>query len=127
MNNILTKIKKFLAQLAGYFPTALPQGMEEFQTWKESIVSTYALPTRLDSDIVFVLSTEIMRLGPQKSRCPKVYFVRAIRAVAAKQVAAACFQQVKQASMEAQAKAAEESAAKTEATKLSVVSDGQKQ
>lgn len=94
--------------------------MTEFEKWSESLIATYALPTQDKDSIKYVLATIIMRLGPNAAYASKFGFVLKLRAAGAKQIASAKFQEIKLRSEEAQQKA------KTEATKLEVVADGQK-
>lgn len=117
MNRIKAKIFKTCRLIRGLFPQALPVGMSAFDTWANSLVSTYTLPTQDMTTIKFVLSTLIMRLGQTTAYKSNLYFVLAIKAGAAKQVAAAAFQDIK-TKQEEQQKAAE-------VTAQAVTSNGQ--
>lgn len=86
---------KIWSKFVGLFPSALPQGAQEFDSWADSIASTYKLPTNDSDSIKFTLSTIIMHLGPQTAYKAKYYFVTVLRAAAAKQVAAAKFYEIK--------------------------------
>jgi hypothetical protein len=91
----MNTISRFYRQVLGFFPSRLPQGVEEFTAWVESIRETYTLPT-LDSDsISFVLANMIMALGPREHRKAKWFFVQSLRAAAAKQIASHAFQSIK--------------------------------
>lgn len=76
----------------------LPLGTSEFEDFVDRIISK--LGTGLEKvprdDIKFVLTTNITHLKPQECEARDSYFVKTIRAAAAKQVAGAVFQQVKE-------------------------------
>lgn len=99
------KFRKAFNFLKGLFPAHLPQGVAEFDTWVDSLIATYALPTKLKTDVIFICSNEIMRLGPDTYRKSKYYFVRRINAAASKQVAGAVFYETKNKHQQEQAKA----------------------
>lgn len=102
MKALLSKIGRVFNQLKGLFPSALPQGMSEFEAWSKSITETYALPTQDETSIRHTLATMIINLGPTVSRKPKYYFVVALRASAAKQIAGAIFYEIQMAKRKAQ-------------------------
>lgn len=91
-----------------YFPRKLPNGMSEFNSWADRIISLTGQIADEDS-MRYVLASNILHLGPQSSRVPDQYFVRAMKKGAANQVASAVFQDIKQKQIEAaeKAKAAE--------------------
>lgn len=117
-------LSKLVRKVRGLFPSALPQGVTEFEEWAKSIASTYWLPTINDRDIKFVLTSMIMRLGPLAAYKSKYYFVLALRASAAKQVAGYVFSDIKTQQQQEQQKAIKEQAA---ATALAVVSNAQQE
>lgn len=121
MSNFFQKIKRKFNQLRGLLPSQLPTGATEFEAWVTSIMETYDLPTRSRSDVMFIIATSMMHLGPTVDRKAKYFFVKTLRAGAAKQVAAAAFQEVKKAQLAA-AQAAQTSAEAT-AKPLAVVSN----
>lgn len=86
-----------LRYLLSLFPTKLPIGQQEFNDWAVSIRSLVGPGFEQVPDDVFnfVLSNNIIHLGPQADRVPKNYFVKAIRKGAANQVASQVFQDVK--------------------------------
>jgi hypothetical protein len=98
---------RYLNKFLGLFPAPLPQGVPAFEEWVDALMSTYSLPTSSKDDVKFVIAGEILRFGPLKHRCSKYRMVRAIRAVAAKQIAGNAFQEIKQRQFAAQ-KAANE-------------------
>ncbi len=105
-------IKRLYDQIRGLFPSRLPTGVAEFNAWADSIASTYQLPTADQDSVRFSLATQIMHLGPQAASKPKYFFVLAIRAGAAKQIAGNAFQEIKSRHQAAQkaAQAAEATA-----------------
>ena len=120
MNAVLEKLKRTVDQVRGLLPSALPcTGTTAFEAWASSIENTYNLPTKDKDSIRFVLTTAIMHLGPTVAFKPKYHFVLLIRASAAKQVAGAVFQEIKNNQKAKQAEA--------EATAAKVASDGPKQ
>lgn len=98
MDTLRNKIIRFINQVAGLIPVAVPVGMTEFQTWADEIIATYSLPADPDS-IKFSLATVIMHLGPTAAYRSKFYFFLVLRAGMAKQVAGAVFQDIKQKQM----------------------------
>lgn len=101
-------IKKFFTQVLTLIPTRLPQGMSEFQEWVDSIIAIGDFPESLTRDSVeFSLATMVMHLGPTAAYKPKAYFIVAVKAAAAKQVANAAFYELK-LRQRAEAAAAEE-------------------
>lgn len=89
------KAKKLWRQALGLIPTKLPTGMTEFNEWADDILNNYDLPTTDADSVKFTLSTIIMHLGPHVDRKPKLFFVKTLRAAAAKQVAGAVFTDIK--------------------------------
>lgn len=106
----LTFIKKALNKLYCLLPTALPRGMTEFETWADSIITTYDFPN--NDSVRFALATMIIHSGPQDDAKPKYQFARAVRASMSKQIAGGVFQDIKTRQIEAQ---------KAEAAKLAEV------
>ena len=94
MNRYLTMLARLLRQIAGLFPTAIPQGVTEFNAWSESIINTYNIQADPDS-IKFALATMILHSGPTTAYKPKFSYFLMIRAGMAKQVAGAVFQDIK--------------------------------
>lgn len=109
------QVSRAAAQLRGLFPSRLPTGVTEFNAWADSIASTYRLPTADQDSVRFSLASQIMHLGPTADSKPKYYFVRAIRAGAAKQIAGNAFYEIK-----SKHQAAQKAAQAAEATAPSV-------
>lgn len=95
MVKLYTQIRRFFKQIRGLFPSPLPTGSGAFDLWADDIASTYTLPTEDRDSILFSFSTMIMHLGPTTANKSRYYFVLALRAAAAKQVAGAAFQDIK--------------------------------
>ena len=88
-------LKTFLNQLSSYFPTKLPLGMTEFDAWSASILALLG-PIADQDSLKFATATEVVRLGPEVRRISKQYFVRRIKAGAAKQIAGAVMYDMKE-------------------------------
>ena len=95
MKLILNKVVRVIKQLRGLLPSPLPTGSGAFDSWVEDIRATYTMPTEDSDSIHFSFAAMIMHLGPTAASKPKYYFVLAIRASAAKQVAGNAFHAVK--------------------------------
>lgn len=94
MNNVFNKLKQLALRVRAFFPSPVPQGMTEFQEWTQSIIDLYGFP---DNDSVrFALATMIMHSGPFSAYVPKRRFAIMIKAGAAKQIAGAVFNEIKQ-------------------------------
>lgn len=97
-------VGRFCIKLRNYFPSAVPQGIAEFDTWSSSIIRTYGFP---DNDSVrFALATMILHSGPTAAYASKRYYALMVKAGAAKQVASQVFTDIKQRQIAAQPKAA---------------------
>jgi len=101
-------MKLLLKRLMSYFPSPLPVGMSQFNTWSDSIIELSGPYADADS-MKFAVASMIMHLGAQRSSVPKNFFVKSLRKTAANQIAGQVFQDIKQRQAEAQ-KAAEEAA-----------------
>jgi hypothetical protein len=92
-------IGRFAIKLRNYFPSAVPQGMQEFEDWSSSIIKIYGFP---DNDSVrFALATMIMHSGPSAAYVSKRHYAIMIKAGAAKQVASQAFTEIKQRQLDA--------------------------
>lgn len=94
----MNRFRIFLAHVASYFPSTLPIGMTEFETWADSIC--LLLPKGLDSvpreDKHWVIASAIQHLPSTSKRVSKQYFIRIIHKGAASQIAAQVFMNVKE-------------------------------
>lgn len=96
MKTLIYRLKRLCRQALAAFPSPIPTGMAEFDAWVDSITNTFTLPTQEKDTIRFAFATMIMHLGPTAAYKPKLYFVLALKAGAAKQIASAAFQEIKQ-------------------------------
>lgn len=97
MNKFVSFFKKYLTRFRGMFPTPLPGGMDEFEALTARLIAYWNLPTHNERDVKFALTTTIMHLGPLDDKKSDYYFVKTIRAGAAKQIAGAQFHAIKTA------------------------------
>ena len=87
-------MKLLLKRLLSLFPTKLPVGMSQFETWSDSIIELSGEFADRDS-MKFAIASQVMHLGPQRSSVPKNFFVSSLRKAAANQVASQIFQDIK--------------------------------
>lgn len=127
MINLFSKITRYYNQIRGLFSSPLPVGVQEFEDWITRLQATYDLPTRERSDVLFIVASSMMHLGPTVSSRSMYFFVKTIRAGAAKQVAANAFQQVKLAQQAAAKTALTQTVAATTNTLSVVPSDAVRQ
>jgi len=109
----MEKAKLLLKKLLSLLPSKLPVGKTEFDEWTDSIIELSGKYADKDS-MQFVIATQVMNLGPQRSSVPKNFFVRTLRKAAANQVAGQVFYDIKTKQQEA-AKAAQAEATATKA------------
>jgi antirestriction protein ArdC len=93
-------------RVLSYFPTKLPVGLTEFNTWADSIIDLSGQFADVDS-MKYAIASTLIHLPSTKAYVPKDYFVRTMRKAAANQVASQVFMDIKLK----QQKAAEETAA----------------
>ena len=120
MIKFLNKLKLYFRKFLFLFPSPLPIGLTEFETWTKSINDTYGWP---DNDsLSFALATMVINHSATTAYRSKYYFgVLVAHAAASKQVAGEVFYQLKQ-KQRAEALAANKLAEAT-ATSLSVVAN----
>lgn len=92
---------KLLAKLKSYFPSNLPIGLTEFNTWADEVIELTGQLADYDS-MRFALASMIIHVDAKKAAVPKQYFVRTLRKSAANQVASYVFQEIKQKQAEQQ-------------------------
>lgn len=109
---LLNSVKKLAKQIRAFFPSRLPVGMQEFDTWSDSFSEIYNLPTDNKDSIKFTLASIIMHLGGQDAYKSKFYFLLTVRSGAAKQIAGSVFYDIKKKAQEAE-KAANDAAKQT--------------
>lgn len=103
-------LKRKLKQLAAFWPTNLPIGVSDFETWASDIIFTYNLP---DNDSFrFSLATMIQHCDRVDAKKSKRYFGLCALKGAANQVAGYIMNELK---LKQQAAAQEAAKAATEA------------
>jgi hypothetical protein len=113
MKRYLEKVLNFVAfcklKIVSYFPTALPKGMAEFETWAQNV---YILSGKLIKyeHMKFVLATQIIHMDAKTAKVPMNVFVRLTHKAAANQIASAVFQDIKAQQQEEAKKAAQSEA-----------------
>lgn len=85
MKLILGKIRRFLAPLRAFFPSALPQGKSEFEAYAASVCELYGFP--YNDDYSHMVAAMIQHLGADVYRLPKRYFLNHIKKAIANEVA----------------------------------------
>jgi hypothetical protein len=96
---------KVLAKIYSYFPSPLPKGKSEWNSWSEKIISLSGNIADKDS-MEYVLASKILELKPNASKVPLNEFVRLMHKAAANQVASYVFQEIRQKQKDAQLAAA---------------------
>ena len=97
-------MKLLIKRLFSYFPSPVPTGMTKFESYVSDIVELCG-PIATPEDIEWVVNAEMMRIAPKANRIPKNDFVRSIKVAAAKQLAGARFQALKEKQQLKQAEA----------------------
>lgn len=120
MNRLFTTLKTYFNRVRGLFPEALPHSPAALDAYVARMMATYWLPTNSVTDVAWVTSSAIVHFGPLVSRKPMYFFVLAIRAAGAKQVAGDKFQRIKQEQQAALTN-------KNEATTLKAVASSEQQ
>ena len=111
--NVLNYLRIKLNQFLGLFPSKLPVGKTEFETWSNSIIKTYKVPMD-DRSAKFGLCAMIMRLNPTEAYKSKAFFALCLSKGASAQVASYVMEDIKnqqKAEFEAAQKAEQETKA----------------
>jgi hypothetical protein len=132
MNDVLNKIRKLFNKLIGFFPSQLPTGLTEFNSWSESVIDTYDLSHLADIDSMkATLALTIIHLDQAQAHMSKRYMANRLIKAASNQISSFVFQDIKYKKDDEakQRQAAELAASKpAEVTAQPVAtSDGQKQ
>lgn len=116
MNRLSSLIKRALS----YFPSKLPVGVSEYETWANSIIELAGQFADADS-MKWALNNMVLHLPSTSASVPKNHFVKCLRKSAANQIVSAVTMDIKnkQAEAQAAAKLAEETA------KLETTTSGQ--
>jgi hypothetical protein len=121
-------MKNVTRYLLSFFPTSLPQGVEEFNAWASDVIILADVPDNRSTR--FAAATMVLHLDPTTDRKPKRYFAKALRKGAANEVVSFVIQDLKAkqlADIEAAKKAAETPAPEVTVPTPAVASDGPKQ
>lgn len=110
-------MKRSIKRLLANFPTKLPQGVSEFETWSDDILDIYQMPN--NDSLKFALAVSILHLKSTDAYMPKSFFGKTLIKGAASQVAGSIMQECK-ARQEAAAKAEQQA---VEATTSEVVAN----
>lgn len=87
-------MKLFVKRILAYFPSRLPVGMTEFNTWADSIVELTG-PLADKTSMMFALASILIHADSKHGALPKKYFVDRLIKSAANQVASQIFQDIK--------------------------------
>jgi hypothetical protein len=107
-------MKLLVKKALSLVPTRLPVGLTEFEKFADDIIELTG-PIADKESMRYVIATNVINLGPQRSHVAKNYFVRTMIKGAANQVASHVFQEIKQRQIELQQKAQAEATAALEA------------
>lgn len=118
--SLLNYLLLLLKTILSYIPTPIPTGMTKLEAYILDIVELTGGIASPD-DIEWVVTAEMMRIGPRQSMVAKNYFVSSVKSAAAKQLAGARFTALKE-----KQQAAVEAAKLAEATAQTVVADEKK-
>lgn len=110
-----------IKRILSYFPTKLPVGMKEFESYCDEIIALSGKYADKDS-MYFAIASIMIHADSKHGSLPKNYFISRLRKSAANQVASQIFQDVKIR----QAKAQEAELQQAEATAQKAVEDEQK-
>lgn len=114
-------VKKLFKKIKSYFPQRLPVGVTAFNFWADEIIVLAKCPN--NDSFKFALATMIINLGPTRNKAPKNYFVKALQAGMAKQVASGIMYDLKEKQKAEELKA--KIKAEDTAAKLTVVSSNE--
>lgn len=119
MNRLINFAKLWFSKFTGLFPSQLPVGVSEFDSWAERIVKTYELEALADAQsLKFVLANVILHLDQSIAHASDWYMAKRLLKAASNQVSSYKFQEIKQYQEEARAK--EQAAAKLQQTEATV-------
>ncbi len=86
-------MRKFFERLLSYFPTKLPHGMSEFESWSKSIIGLSRVP---DNDSTrFAVAVMILHMDPSEDSKPKHWFVKKLNKAATNELAHGISMQIK--------------------------------
>lgn len=114
MKLILKYTVKYYNRIRAFFPSQIPQGLTEFESWATSIIEMADVPN--NDSIRWSLATMVLHLNPTECYKPKEYFIRSLKKSAACEIAAYLMRELKakqMAQVEEAKKAAEAAAQQT--------------
>lgn len=95
MKQIVKKVKVFIQKLLDRRSTRLPDGMQEFEVWAQSLVDTYGFPD--NPSVRFMFAAMVLNLGQTEAYKPKRFFALSGLAAASKEIAHAKMVALKEA------------------------------
>lgn len=87
------KLKLFFDKLLAFIPHPLPQGLTEYQTWSDSIISLYGLPN--NDSVKFSIAVMILHLGENHAYVSKALIGKKLMKAAANQIVSQVIQDLK--------------------------------
>jgi hypothetical protein len=100
MKKFIAKLKFVVNYLTSFFPTPLPVGIAEFDTWALSILNLTSFP---DNDSTrFSLAVMVLHMDSTTASKPRQYFARALHKAGANQIASQVVQDLKQKQKDAE-------------------------
>lgn len=102
MSKLILTLKLFIKRILSRFPTPLPVGMSQFETWTSEIIELSGEYANRSS-MQFALASMVQHADSKYGSLPKNYFVVRLRKVAANQVASQVFLNIKEQQAAAQA------------------------
>lgn len=106
MKMIINKLKHFFNRIRAFFPTPLPQGLAEFETWSESVINLAGAPN--NDSVKFALAVQVLHLDSTISHKPKEFFIRSLRKAMSNQIVSQVINDLKAKQQEAAAQSAKE-------------------
>jgi len=93
MKVLISKLKRLARRLKALFPSLLPQGVSDFDSWANDILDIYQMPN--NDSTKFALAVMITHLPPTQAYKPKHYFGMTLLKGASTQIAFAVMDTVK--------------------------------
>jgi hypothetical protein len=105
------KLKKAVSRFRALFPSRLPQGVTEFETWSDSIIELYGAPN--NDSVKFSIAVMVLHLPSTTAYKSKEFFGRSLYKAMSNQVVSQVIQDLK--TKQEQAKQAEAAASNVQA------------
>jgi hypothetical protein len=103
ITSLLTKVKKAARRIRALFPSPLPKGMVEFDTWAAEIIDIYGVPN--NDSFRFSLAVQVMHLDATTAYKSKEFFGRSLYKAMSNQICANIIQELKEKQKAAEAAA----------------------